>query len=216
MKSVQTLCVLSIAAVVLMSSGCATVVSKKQYAVTVDNQPGPTYFSIYNRRNELVSQGLTPQQVTLDAKAAPFVPARYSVVLAGEGSATQTQTVKAGFDPWTIGNIAIGGGLGAIVDGASGAMFTLPPTVTGNVAPQYAVTDPTRGAKLASTAMAIPSNPATRNPATNNQLPTSWTNGDGGNLIAEMNRTGQAIPAGGPTAPTRVLPASAITNKKTN
>lgn len=208
MKPLIHLSILSIAAVVLMSSGCATVVSKKQYAVNIDNQPGPTYYQVYNRKNELVSQGITPEQVTLDAKAAPFVPAKYSVVMAGTGSATQTQTLKAGFDPWTIGNIAIGGGLGAIVDGASGAMFKLPPAVTGSVAQHYAVTDAAMGVKLASAAIASPIDPALQN-----QLPPAWQGGDGGDLIAEMNRPSQVMPVSGPAKTTRVMPASAILNR---
>lgn len=211
MKPIHHFSLFAIAAVVLMSSGCATVVSKKQYAVNIDNQPGPTYYQVYNRKNELVSQGITPQQVTLDAKSAPFVRAKYSVVMAGTGSATQTQTVKAGFDPWTIGNIAIGGGLGAIVDGASGAMFTLPPSVTGNVASQYAVTDATMGAKIASAAIASPIDSTLQN-----QLPPSWQGGDGGDLIAQMNRTGQVLPVSTPTKTTRVMPASAVLNKTEN
>lgn len=136
------------ASILVASGGCATVVSEKRYPVTIDNVPGPTYYSVFDRKNQVVHQGVTPEQLTLDAKSLPFWPAKYSVVFAGTQSASQRQDIQAGFDPWIAGNILIGGGLGAIVDGATGAMFKLPPRVTGNVAEQYVMTDPTVGAQI--------------------------------------------------------------------
>jgi hypothetical protein len=125
------------------------------------------------------------------------------------GTATQTQTVKAGFDPWTIGNIVIGGGLGAIVDGASGAMFTLPPSVTGSVSPQYAVTDAAMGAKIAAVAMATPAGSSL-----DSQLPAAWMS-DGGTEVATAASPGQIQPVSAQTKTTRVLPASVIFNRST-
>lgn len=154
---------LVIAALIIGSaSGCATIVSDRQYAVTVDNPPAPTCFAVYDRKNQVIEQGVTPQQVNLDAKAFPFWPAKYTVVMAGNDSTSQRQEVKAGFDPWIAGNLLIGGGLGAIVDGATGAMFKLPKRITGNVAPQYAVTDTQVGHQIASSVMqrtSVPANP---------------------------------------------------------
>lgn len=134
-------------------TGCATVVSEKRYPVTIANSQTPTFFSVHDRKNQVIHQGVTPQQVTLDAKAFPFWPAKYSVVFAGQDSASESHELKAGIDPWVAGNIVLGGGLGAIVDGATGAMFKLPKTITGNVPPQFAVTDPNQGSFLASSMM---------------------------------------------------------------
>lgn len=138
---------LGIGCLVFSLGGCATIVSEKQYPVTIENAGGPTYYSVYNRKREVVQQGITPQQVTLDAKAAPFWPAKYQVVFAGNESMSQQQELRAGFDPWVGGNVLIGGGLGAIVDGATGAMFRLPGRVSGNVSARYAITEPTAGAQ---------------------------------------------------------------------
>ncbi len=135
--------------IVAATSGCATIVSEKRYPVTIQNTHAPTYFTVQNRKNEVIASGVTPQQVTLDAKSAPFWPAKYTVTLAGDQSTSQRREIKAGFDPWIAGNLVLGGGAGAVVDGFTGAMFKLPKTVEGDVPPQFTVTDPNAGAMLA-------------------------------------------------------------------
>ena len=134
-------------------TGCATVVSKKSYPVTMDNRHGPTYFSVRDRKNNVIQEGVTPQQVTLDAKSVPFWPAKYRVAFAGTSNHAENVEVKAGFDPWVAGNVLLGGGLGAAVDGFTGAMFKLPENVTGNVPAQYTVTDASEGTRIAAASL---------------------------------------------------------------
>jgi hypothetical protein len=131
-------------------SGCATVLSDRKYPVTFDNTGGQTYFVVRDQQNQIVHQGITPQQVTLDAKKSPFQRANYDVTFAGTGPYSQHRELKAGFDPWVVGNVVLGGIPGALVDGFSGAMFKLPEQVTADVPSQYAVADPARGARIAS------------------------------------------------------------------
>ncbi len=137
----------------LLHTGCATLLSDKKYPVAIDNVNGSTYFSVHDRNNELVYQGVTPQQVTLDAKSMPFWPAKYKVVFAGDQGRTQQSEIRASFDPWTAGNIVVGGVVGLAVDGFTGAMFKLPKTLNGTVPPQYAVTDIDQGSMLARAAI---------------------------------------------------------------
>ncbi len=141
---------LVIALCVPFFQGCATIASHREYPVAFENSGGKTYFAVHDQNNQLVHQGVTPEQVTLPAKSAPFRPAKYNVTFAGAGEFTQHRELKAGFDPWTAGNILIGGGLGAVVDGATGAMFKLPKSVAGEVPAQYAITDAAQGARIAS------------------------------------------------------------------
>ena len=152
-------CLLVIVLCVPLFQGCATIASHREYPVAFENSGGKTYFAIHDQKNQLVHQGVTPEQVTLPAKSAPFRPAKYNVTFAGAGEFTQHRELKAGFDPWTAGNILIGGGLGAVVDGATGAMFKLPKTMTGEVPAQYAVANVAQGARIAS----LQSEPAKRN-----------------------------------------------------
>lgn len=128
-------------------SGCATILSDRKYEVTVDNSGGPTYFSVRDRKNQIVESGLTPQQVTLDASSSLFRPAKYKVDYASQDG-IQTRDLNARVDWWTAGNIVIGGVPGLIVDGASGAMWRLEPRVTGQVPSEFVVINPTHGSAL--------------------------------------------------------------------
>ena len=143
-------------------SGCATILSDRTYPVTVDNSGGQTYFSVRDRKNQVVHEGVTPSQVVLDAKAHPFWPAKYDVTFVGTGDAVQKREIKAGVDPWVAGNIIAGGPIGAAVEGVSGAMFKLPKRVTGDIPAQYAITDMNQGAQIAANHVkTIGTNPAT-------------------------------------------------------
>ena len=116
----------------------------------MENTGGNTFFEIRDRKNRFVHQGVTPERVTLRAKSYPFWPARYNVTFAGSGNTTQTNEVKAGFDPWIAGNLLVGGIAGAVVDGATGAMFRLPDQVTGHVPAEHVVANKSQGTRLAS------------------------------------------------------------------
>ncbi|MFU7557139.1 hypothetical protein ACMFWY_00475 [Roseiconus sp. JC912] len=135
--------------ILALCSGCATLVSERRYPVTIDNPPGPTYFSVIDQENNVIQQGVTPQQVTLDAKRYPFIPAKYSVVFAGGSNTSQTKEIRAKPDPWIVGNLVVGGVPGIIVDGASGAMYKLPKKVEGFVPTQATITDAGQGATIA-------------------------------------------------------------------
>ena len=130
-------------------SGCATILSERDYPVAIENSGGNTFFEVRDRKNQFVHQGVTPERVTLRAKSYPFWPAKYNVTFVGSDSKTQTKTLKAGFDPWLIGNIVVGGVPGAVVDGATGAMFRLPDHVNGDVPENHVVANRTQGAELA-------------------------------------------------------------------
>ena len=128
-------------------SGCATIVSGRQYQVTMDNTGGATYFSVLDNKNRVVHSGVTPQQVTLKSSSAPFQPAKYHVVYASQDGAQQYD-LHARINWWTAGNVVIGGVPGIVVDAASGAMWRLEPQVTGQVPSQKVVSNATQGAAV--------------------------------------------------------------------
>ena len=147
-RTVDQLVMLAAAAFLASSlSGCATLLSESSYPVTIDNKGGPTYFSVYDRKNRVVQSGVTPQQVTLKAKAAPFWPAKYKVAYAAQDG-VQDYDLKAGFDWFTAGNVVVGGVPGIVVDGASGAMWKLQPTVTGHVARSQLISNASQGSSV--------------------------------------------------------------------
>ena len=121
-------------------TGCATLVSSNTYRVVMDNPPAPTTFTVLDRKNQPIASGVTPNPVELRANAFPFWPAKYSVVFNGVEGHSQRHEVNAKLDPWVAGNILLGGGAGALIDGATGAAFRLPDRVSGTVSPQFAMT----------------------------------------------------------------------------
>ena len=144
----RTLCCLLLIAVFTFSlSGCATIVSGRKYEVTMDNSGGATYFSILDNKNRVVHSGVTPQQVTLKSSSAPFRPAKYHVIYAGQDGPQQLD-LNASINWWTAGNIVIGGVPGIAIDAASGALWRLQPNVTGQVSSQNVVSNPTQGAAV--------------------------------------------------------------------
>lgn len=129
-------------------TGCATVLGNKNSALSVDNKFGPTYFAIKDHKQKLIHEGITPQKVTLASKRAPFVPAKYQIEFVGENNSTDRQEIKPGFEPWTVGNVLLGGIPGLVVDGATGAMFKMPKEVIGHVPSVNTVADNRRGFEI--------------------------------------------------------------------
>lgn len=150
---------MAVACLMSFAPGCATILSERRYAVTIDNPAAQTYFTVHDKKSNLLHAGVTPQQVTLDAKSGIFQRARYKVTFAGEGSSSQSQELVAGVDPWIAGNLLLGGVPGMVVDGVSGAMWKLPNRVEGHVSAQYAVADTVQGEVLAKSQFARQSAP---------------------------------------------------------
>lgn len=107
--------------------GCASIISKSNYPVTISSEPKGTDITIVNRSGEGVFSGATPTTVTLKAGAGFFRGEDYTVTFKKKGYATHTAQIQRGVDGWYIfGNFVLGGLIGwLIVDPATGAMWTL-------------------------------------------------------------------------------------------
>jgi hypothetical protein len=154
---------------VLSLSGCATILSERKYEVTIDNPGGPTCFSVRDRRNQVIESGVTPHQVTLDAKSGWVMSAKYKIDYAGQNG-VQTRELKAKIDPWTAGNIVIGGVPGIAIDAVSGAMWRLDRRVTGQVPAELVVANESQGAALLASG-SMPSGSTTPGPSGSGDSP---------------------------------------------
>lgn len=112
---------------VIMLSGCASIVSKSDYPVSISSQPDGAEISIKNRAGENIFVGKTPTTINLKAGAGYFKGENYTVTFKKDGYLPHTAEIKRGVDGWYIaGNFVFGGLIGwFIVDPASGAMWTL-------------------------------------------------------------------------------------------
>ncbi|MEQ8907335.1 hypothetical protein [Ekhidna sp.] len=109
-----------------LMSGCASIVSKSKYPISLTSQPNKCEVTIVNRKGDLIYNGTTPTYVLLKAGQTFFKKAQYEVTFRKEGYESQTFPVKFGLDAWYFGNIIFGGGIGLlIIDPATGAMYRL-------------------------------------------------------------------------------------------
>ena len=123
---------------VLICSGCASIVSKSQYPVTINSTPSGALVTIKNERGMEIHKGPSPTTVTLNASAGFFQPARYTFTFEKEGYYPSSASLSADLDPWYIGNIFFGGLIGwFIVDPATGSMWRLDDTVLANLSGGY-------------------------------------------------------------------------------
>ncbi|PAJ70141.1 hypothetical protein CJF42_26090 [Pseudoalteromonas sp. NBT06-2] len=122
--------ILALALSTIIMSGCSSIVSKSDYAVAINSNPGGSTFVITNRAGQKVESGITPSTVTLKSSSGYFKGETYTLVLNKKGFSEKTYTLTSSVDGWYFGNILLGGLIGMlIVDPATGAMYNLPDRV---------------------------------------------------------------------------------------
>lgn len=124
-KAVSVLCPIFLAVAAI--SGCASIVSKSDYPVSISSQPAGAEISIKNSAGVGVYAGTTPTTVNLKAGAGYFKGETYTVTFKKDEHIRHTAQIERGVDGWYIvGNLFFGGLIGyLIVDPATGAMWTL-------------------------------------------------------------------------------------------
>lgn len=125
----RLLCGASLTTMVLLGSGCASIVHGGSRTVTVNSQPSGAKTTIRKSDSgEVVSVNTTPFTVSLDPRRGFFKGQSYTLRMELPGySATEVQ-LRAEVSGWYFGNIVFGGLIGLlIVDPATGAMWNLSP-----------------------------------------------------------------------------------------
>jgi len=116
-------------------TGCASIVSKSDWPVTVGSNPPGASVKITDEDGKVVQSGITPLTMTLSAKEGFFAKADYDIEATLPGYATTHARMSARINPWYWGNIIFGGLIGwLIVDPATGAMWKLRDEFTVNLA----------------------------------------------------------------------------------
>ncbi|MCA9728964.1 MAG: hypothetical protein KC729_14830, partial [Candidatus Eisenbacteria bacterium] len=123
--------------------GCASIVSRSKYPVTIQTTPAGATVTVRKADGEFVESGPSPLTVELDAGAGYFGRARYRIVVGTEenaerqGFAPREVELVANFDEWYWGNFAVFvlsqvGGLAGfvLIDPMTGAMWELEESVT--------------------------------------------------------------------------------------
>ncbi len=120
----------------LCVTGCASIVSKSNWPVTVQSNPTGAKCLISKSTGPSVQTGETPLTVTLASSDGYFTKASYSVKCEKEGYLPAESRLDARINGWWYfgGNLIFGGLIGwFIVDPATGAMWRLDETLTVNL-----------------------------------------------------------------------------------
>lgn len=111
----------------LCLSGCATIVNKDVFPLTVNSNPEGANILIVDENGKKMYSGTTPSTLSLVAGESYFHAKTYTITFSKPGYADQYATVKSTFSGWYFGNILFGGIIGLlIVDPISGKMWKLP------------------------------------------------------------------------------------------
>lgn len=110
----------------LLSTGCASIVSKSRYPVSITTEPAAAKIEVKDQDGVVRFTGTSPATAMLDAGNGYFSRARYTVTASKEGFDTATMPLQTSIDGWYWGNIAVGGLIGLlIVDPLTGAMYEI-------------------------------------------------------------------------------------------
>lgn len=138
MSIVRLVAVLLIPVVCL--TGCASIVGKDVFPVTINSNPDGANIFIQDEKGNKVFNGTTPTTVTLSAGESYFHAKSYSITFSKAGYAEQHAVVKATLSGWYFGNILFGGLIGLlIVDPITGKMWKLPTQVSANLSQQLSL-----------------------------------------------------------------------------
>jgi len=110
----------------LIITGCASIVSRSSWPLTVTSDPSGARVEITDLKGTMVYTGNTPATMSLKSGAGFFAKQSYTVKILMDGYDEKVIPVECNLNGWYIGNILFGGLIGLlIVDPATGAMYRL-------------------------------------------------------------------------------------------
>jgi|GEM_PF-1321775 len=122
------------ASIILITTGCASIVSHSDWPVTFNSNPSNAEIVISNKDGKEIQHGITPTTITLPSGDGYFSSQTYFVAVKLNGYADQKGTLESRMNGWYVGNLLFGGLIGfLIVDPLTGAMYRLPHDYTVNL-----------------------------------------------------------------------------------
>lgn len=113
-------------ALMLLSTGCASIVSRSHYNIPVRSNVEGTLVTVRDRQGNICASRQTPTDITLRSGSGFFSRGQYTFTFEKDGYYGDVQKRTARMDGWYWGNLIFGGLLGlVIIDPATGAMFKL-------------------------------------------------------------------------------------------
>jgi len=110
--------------VLLIESGCASIMGKSVSRVMIDSDPNGAIVTIKDKRGYVVEKGETPFFVNLSSSAGYFQRAKYQIILEKDGYDQSVENISADLSRYYWGGILFPVGL-IIVDPLTGAMWQI-------------------------------------------------------------------------------------------
>lgn len=115
---------LSLGAILLLLSGCATIFTGDSQTVRFSSEPSAVSFELIDSSGKVIHQGVTPAVVELK-RGSGFFQSADLTLRASHGGRTTEMHLDQKFAGWYLGNVIFGGLIGIlVVDPATGAMWS--------------------------------------------------------------------------------------------
>jgi hypothetical protein len=133
---INNLLSLGLTALIIASTGCASIVSRSNWPVAFKSNPPGAEVVVADDSGKELHRGITPVIFKLRSGQAFFESDDYQVDMKLPGYQEDKGVLKANLNGWYFGNIFFGGLLGLIiVDPMTGAMWRLPAEYNVSLAP---------------------------------------------------------------------------------
>jgi len=109
---------------IMLFTGCASVMVGPRQSVALDSKPTGAEVLVYNNHGEMVYQGTTPCAPKLSRTAPEKERPNYIVLIRKPGYAPVQLPLKSEMNRAYLANVLFGG-VGLLVDPATGGMWTL-------------------------------------------------------------------------------------------
>lgn len=117
---------LAMAGIFLLSTSCASIVSKSKWPVSISSHPSEAKITITDKKGVVIFNGYTPITLKLHSGSGFFGKARYQIKFEKDGYESRTVPVQFKLNGWYFGNLLLGGVIGMlIIDPATGAMYRI-------------------------------------------------------------------------------------------
>lgn len=161
----------TVASLLLLPTGCASIVSGRQANVAIDSYPSNAHVVIHDKTGHEVASVTTPGVVSLKRNSRWFMPAHYTATIEAPGYQTAEVPINSKLNPWILGNVVFGGVPGLVVDNATGACWKPEQeAIHQQLTPAaYAQQPPIPSAPSSGLPMQVAVNPTTQAPSPNGQ-----------------------------------------------
>lgn len=183
----------ALSAVALLSAACSTIVTGTSQTIAVSTTPAGAACTVDRNGERIGSVAETPGTVRVSKSSRTL-----EVECREAGYLPATARRSPDFQPWTLGNVLIGGLLGLGIDAASGAISVYPSSIQLSLPrdPNASLSLPPLAAESAPVASVVPRTPPATGTASLAPLPIpSGPLPDGLTPYAPEPDAGQPVPA---------------------